>query len=47
MGVDRLDEGVELVEVVQFANSCNFILDATGKSVVELMAEGGVAPIDF
>ena len=46
-GIDRLDEGAELVEIVQFADSCDFILDATGKSVVELMAEGGIAPIDF
>ena len=27
-GIDRLDEGAESVKVVQFANSCNFILDA-------------------
>ena len=46
-GIDRLDEGVESVEVVRFANSCDFILDATGKSVVELMVKGSVAPIDF
>ena len=47
MGVDRLDKGAESVEVVRFADSCNFILDATGKSVVELTVEGGIAPIDF
>ena len=46
-GVDRLDEGAESVEVVRFADSCDFILDATGKSIVELMVEGSVAPIDF
>ena len=45
--IDRLDEGAESVEVVRFADSYDFILDATGKSVVELTAEGGVAPIDF
>ena len=32
---------------VRLADSCDFILDATGKSVVELTAEGGIAPIDF
>ena len=26
-GIDGLDEGVESVEVVQFANSCNFNLE--------------------
>ena len=26
-GIDGLDEGVELVEVVWLANSCDFILD--------------------
>ena len=46
-GTDRLDKGAESVEVVQFADSCNFILDAAGKSVVELTAESSVAPIDF
>ena len=47
VGVDRLDEGAESVEVVWFANSCDFVFDAAGKSVVELAAEGSVAPIDF
>ena len=28
VGINGLDKGAELVEVVQFANSCNFILDA-------------------
>ena len=45
-GIDRLDEGTEPVEVVQFANSCNFVFDVAGKSVVELAAEDSVAPID-
>ena len=46
-GINRLDEGVESVKVVQFADSCNFVFDVAGKSVVELVAEGSVAPIDF
>ena len=46
-GVDGLDEGAESVEVVLFADSCDFILDAARKSIVELVAEGSVAPIDF
>ena len=47
MGIDGLNEGAESVEVVQFANSCDFIFDAAGKSVVELAAEGSITPIDF
>ena len=46
-GVDGLDESVELVEVVQFVDSCDFVLDVAGKSVVELVAENSVTPIDF
>ena len=42
-----MDEGVESVEVVWFANSCNLVFDAARKSVVELAAKGSVAPIDF
>ena len=42
-----MDEGVESVEVVWFADSCDFIFDAAGKSVVELAAEGSITPIDF
>ena len=45
-GIDRLDEGAESVKVVRFADSCNFVFDAAGKSVVELAAEGSVTPID-
>ena len=41
-GINGLDKGMELVEVVQFANSCNFILDAAGKSIVELVAEAAL-----
>ena len=38
---------MEPVEVVLFADPCNFVLDAAGKSIVELMVEGSIAPIDF
>ena len=38
---------MEWVEVVQFTDSCNFILDAAGKSVVKLSVEGSITPIDF
>ena len=47
IGIDRLDEGAESVKVVQFADSCDFILDVAGKSIVELAAEGIIAPVDF
>ena len=47
MGINGLDEGAELVEVVWFADSCDFILDVARKSIVELVAEGSVTPIDF
>ena len=46
-GIDGLDEGAEPVEVVRFANSCDFVLDAARKSIVELMAEGSITSIDF
>ena len=46
-GVDVLDEGTESVDVVWFAGSCNLVLDVAEKSVIELLAEGSVAPIDF
>ena len=36
-----------MVEVVRFADSGDFILDAAGQSVVELVVEGSVAPVDF
>ena len=38
---------MESVEVVWFANSCNFVLDATEKSVIELSVEGSITPVDF
>ena len=47
VGINGLDKGAELVEVVQFADSCNFILDAARKSIVELAVEGSIVPIDF
>ena len=37
----------ESVEVVRFTDSGDFVLDAAGKSIVELMVESSVAPIDF
>ena len=46
-GINGLDEGMQSVEVVRFTNSCNFILDIAGKSIVELAVEGSVTPIDF
>ena len=46
-GINGLDECAVSVEVVGFADSCNFILDAARKSVVELALEGSVTPIDF
>ena len=42
-----MDKGAESVEVVRFADSCDFIFGVAGKSVVELAVEGSVAPIDF
>ena len=42
-----MDEGAELVEVVWLADSCDFVLDVAGKSIVELVAEGSIAPVDF
>ena len=46
-GIDGLDKRAETVEVVRFTDSGDFILDAAGQSVVELAAEGSVAPVDF
>ena len=46
-GLNGLDKGAESVVVVWFADSCDFILDVAGKSIVELAAEGSVAPIDL
>ena len=46
-GINGLDEGMESVKVVHFADSCNFILDMARKSIVELTAEGSVTPINF
>ena len=43
-GINRLDKGAESVEVVWFAESCDFIFDAAGKSVVELAVEGSLLP---
>ena len=38
---------MESVKIVWFANSCNFVHDAAGKSIVELVAEGSITLIDF
>ena len=46
-GVDGLDEGAESVEVVRFTDSGDFVLDAAWQSIVELAAEGSIAPVDF
>ena len=34
VGVNRLDEGMKLVDVVPFANLCNCVIDAARKSIV-------------
>ena len=44
VGINGLEKGAESVEVVWFANSCNFILDVARKTAVELAS---VTPIDF
>ena len=44
--LELFDEDPELVEIVWFADSCNFTLDGAGKSIVELAVEGSVTPID-
>ena len=46
-GIDGLDKGAEPGEVVQFADSCNFVFDVASKSIVELVVEGSITPIDF
>ena len=47
VAINGLVEGAELVEVVQFTDSCDFILDAARKSIIELVAEGSIAQINF
>ena len=46
-GVDGLGEGTEFMEDVRFANAGNLILDAGLKSMIQLSAEGGIAPLDM
>ena len=46
-GVDGLGEGTEFMEDVRFANAGNLILDAGLKSMIQLSAEGGMAPLDM
>ena len=45
-GVNGLGEGMEFMEGVGFANVGNLILDVGWKSVIHLLAEGSVAPLD-
>ena len=47
LGVNRLDEGMEFMEGVGFANTGNLVLDAGRKSTIQLSAEGGVTPLDM
>ena len=46
-GVNRLGEGMEFMEGVGFADVGNLILDAGQKSMIHLLVEGGVAPLDM
>jgi len=46
MSVNGLDEGSEVREVVRFAYAGNLILDSGGKSVVELLLECSISPLD-
>jgi len=44
--VNRLDEGSEVGKVVGFAYAGNLVFDSGGKSIVELLSECGIAPLD-
>ena len=46
MVVNRLGEGAEFGEGVRFAKAGDFVLDLGWKSMIQLLAEGGVAPLD-
>src|ERR1700732_3771692 len=46
-GVDGLSKGLQFRKGIGFANTCYFIFDACRKSVVELMSEWSVAPMDL
>ena len=46
MSVNGLDEGSEVGEVVGFSYAGNLVFDSGGKSVVELLLECGIAPLD-
>ena len=46
-GVDRLGKGMEFIEGVRFADAGDLILDAGWKSVIHLLAEGGITPLDM
>ena len=45
-GVDRLGEGMEFMEGVRFADASDLVLDVGRKSVIHLLAEGSVTPLD-
>ena len=46
LGVNGLGEGMEFVEGVRFADAGDLILDVGRKSVIHLLAEGSIAPLD-
>ena len=46
LGVDRLGEGTEFMEGIRFANAGNLVLDVGQKFAIQLLAEGGVTPLD-
>ena len=46
LGVNRLGKGTEFVEGVRFSDMGDLVLDAGWKSVIHLLAEGGIAPLD-
>ena len=46
MGIDGLGQGVEFMEHAGFTNTGHFVLDSCRESIVELMAECNVPPMD-
>ena len=46
LGVDGLGKGMEFVEGVGFVNAGDLVLDAGRKSMIHLLVEGGIAPLD-
>ena len=47
VGINGSDEGMDLVDVAWFANSCNVILDVAREFILELSIESSIAPSDF